>query len=448
MALSTGPRSTVLAHWLLALVAMTAGGTELSRPPVVVGIDRDFPPYEFVDESGAPSGFDVELARQVASAAGIQVVFEASHGSDLVASLEAGRFQALAGTFHFESLDRTLAFSAPHVGVEFAIFGRTGANELSGLAELKGKEVLVNRGDAMGEWLRGRGVPFRIVAADSADDTLRRLAAGQGDYAVMARSEGALIAGRLKLGNVVALPVPVALRPYCFAVRRGDARLLADLNRGLAEVRKSGEYERLNRKWFALLQPQRGTLVWIFRHGAFFVVPLLLVLVAVVTWSRTLARRVDSRTRLLREELAERQRAEEALRESELRFRALAENVPFAILIVQDECIVYANRSAEEIHGYSAYELLGTSPWRLIHPDSLPTVKERSARRLAGESGIPSHYELKISKKDGSERWVESSAATTTHAGRPAIVLALSDVTDRRRTQETQAAIYEISEAA
>jgi PAS domain S-box-containing protein len=302
-----------LARCSLALCLFTAAtsGEDIPRTTVVFGIDRDFPPYEFVDGSGAPSGFDVELVREVAAAAGIQVVFEASHGSDLAASLEAGRFQALAGAFHFESLDRTLAFSEPQVAVEFAIFGRRGAAELSGIADLKGKEVLVNRGDAVEEWLRGRGVPFRVVAAESADDTLRKLAAGQGDYAVMARLEGAVIAGRLKLSNVVPLPVPIVLRPYCIAVKKGDARLLADFARGLAEVRKSGEYDRLDRKWFALLRPQRTTLVWIFRHGAFFVVPLLFVLAAVVTWSRTLARRVDSRTRLLREELAERRRSQE-----------------------------------------------------------------------------------------------------------------------------------------
>ncbi|MGD1149337.1 MAG: PAS domain-containing protein [Thermoanaerobaculaceae bacterium] len=311
MASSPARPAALLARCLLGLVAASVSGAEPGRATVVVGIDRDFPPYEFVDETGTPSGFDVELVREVAAAAGIQVVFEASHGAELAASLEAGRFQALAGAFHFEALDHTLAFGEPYVGVEFAIFGRTGAAELSGIEDLKGKEVLVNQGDVVEEWLRGRGAPFRVVAANSPDDTLRRLAAGQGDYAVMARLEGTLVAGRLKLANVVASPVPIFLRNYCFAVKQGDARLLADLTRGLAEVRKSGEYDRLDRKWFALLQPQRSTLVWVFRHGAFFLVPLLLVLVAVVTWSQTLARRVASRTRLLREELAERRRSQE-----------------------------------------------------------------------------------------------------------------------------------------
>ncbi|HVN75316.1 MAG TPA: PAS domain S-box protein [Thermoanaerobaculaceae bacterium] len=434
--------------YLLCFAGAAAGVAGSPSVPVVVGVDRDFPPYEYVDESGSPAGFDVDLARAVAAAAGFRVEFQPGHGRDLFSALEDGRVQALAGVFHFEALDRTLAFSQPIVGVEFAVFGRTGAAEVSGIRDLRGKAVLVNGGSQVEEWLGGRAAPFKLIQAGSASDTLRRLAGGEADYAVASRLEGTLVIGKLKLGNVVALPVPVTLRPYCFAVRRGDAQLAAAFDRGLASVKASGEYATLDRKWFALLRPQRTTLIWIFRHGALFVAPLLLLLVAVVAWSRTLARRIESRTRALREELAERKRVEDALRESETRFRALAENVPFAIMIVQDERIAYANRAAAEIHREAPERLLGVSPWRFVHPDYVPIVQGRARSRPAEDAGAPERYELRIARGDGTECWVDVSAASITHEGRPAVVLALSDITERRRSQETQAAIYEISEAA
>ena len=105
------------------------------------------------------------------------------------------------------------------------------------------------------------------------------------------------------------------------------------------------------------------------RAAGRILVPLVVVLVgAAISWW-VLSRRVEARTRLLRNELAERQRVDEALRESESRFRALADIVPFGIIIFQQERIVYANRAAGELHGSGAAELLGVSPRELVHPD-------------------------------------------------------------------------------
>ena len=191
-----------------------------------------------------------------------------------------------------------------------------------------------------------------------------------------------------------------------------------------------------------------GVNIELMRAAGQILVPLVVVLVGAAIWWWALSRRVEARTRLLRNELAERQRVDEALRESESRFRALADIVPFGIVIFREERIVYANRAAEELHGSCSAELLGVSPWQLVHPDHVELIRGRSRQRLAGDDGVPEHYELKIVTKQGAERWAECSVAVSTLEGKPAIVIALSDITERRRSQEIQAAIYEISEAA
>jgi PAS domain S-box-containing protein len=163
---------------------------------------------------------------------------------------------------------------------------------------------------------------------------------------------------------------------------------------------------------------------------------------------RALARRVDTPTLPPGDEVAERERVEEALRESEPRFRTLADIVPLGIVIFQQERIVYANRAAGELFGHPSTELLGVSPWALVHPDHVELVRGRFRQRLAGDDGVPEHYEIKIVPKEGAERWVECSVAVSALEGKPAIVAALSNVTERRRSQDIQAAIHEISQAA
>jgi PAS domain S-box-containing protein len=140
-------------------------------------------------------------------------------------------------------------------------------------------------------------------------------------------------------------------------------------------------------------------------------------------------------------------RNQDAIRESESRFRALAETASPAIVIYAKK-FYYLNPSAAHMSGYSRNELLGMEePWpRLIHPDHLQMAVSRSEARLRGER-VPSHYEFKLIRKDGEERWVDfsASAAPIQFGGKPANVAILVDVTERKHAEELQTALYRIA---
>jgi two-component system cell cycle sensor histidine kinase/response regulator CckA len=439
------PRSLALLA-LLAVAAPIAPG-EPTRPRILVGIDRDFAPYEYLDENGAPAGFDVDLMRAVAREAGLEVQFLGSSAQEMRAALDSGTVQALAGTLYSDTELHEGISTLAHTSVPYAIFARKGGLEVRSLTNLAGRDVIVWEGGGTEEMLRGMGVPFDVISAPSRSEALRLLASGKYDCAVLARNAGELIVGKLKLTNVVLTGPPLPSRQLGFAVKPENTELLGRLARGLGVVKASGQYDRLHRKWFSFLEPTRVTIVWLFRHAGVALIPILIVLIGGAVWSWILSKRVEKRTRLLRDELAERRRVEEALRESESRFRALADMVPFGILILQEERIVYVNRSAEELYGYSAAELLGASPWQFVHPTHVDLVRDRYRQRLEGDTGTPARYEIKVVTKHGAERWSDCSVAVSTYGGKPATVIAYSDVTERRRGQEIQAALYEISEA-
>jgi PAS domain S-box-containing protein len=134
-------------------------------------------------------------------------------------------------------------------------------------------------------------------------------------------------------------------------------------------------------------------------------------------------------------DITERKRAQAALRESEEKFRLLAETSPVAILIYQDGHYVYANPAVESITGYTPTEFLPQAPEDIIHPDYRQQVKQMISRRAQGE-GPPMHYELKVLTKNGQERWMDSTTVSIAYGNKPAGLVVAFDITERKRAEE------------
>jgi len=131
----------------------------------------------------------------------------------------------------------------------------------------------------------------------------------------------------------------------------------------------------------------------------------------------------------------EREHADAALRESEDKFRTLAETVASAIIIYKGTECCYANRAAEKITGYTRKELLAMSSWELIHPDSRDILIEQGLARLQGERG-PRRFELKILTKEDGARWLDITMGRIELHGRPAGLFTAFDITERKSAEE------------
>jgi PAS domain S-box-containing protein len=102
--------------------------------------------------------------------------------------------------------------------------------------------------------------------------------------------------------------------------------------------------------------------------------------------------------------------AEEKTRKSEKRYRELVEKAGIAILIDNRAGnIVYSNEKLAEIFGYAHEEMKGQTIRSIVHPDDVDRVMENHERRMMGKK-LPSRYEFKGIKKDGSTIYSEVSA--------------------------------------
>ncbi|MEB3211492.1 MAG: PAS domain S-box protein, partial [Leptolyngbyaceae bacterium] len=143
-------------------------------------------------------------------------------------------------------------------------------------------------------------------------------------------------------------------------------------------------------------------------------------------------------------------RVEEALRESEARYRSIVENTSDQIAILHlDGTFLYASPNYKPVLGYDPEELIGT-PWApLIHPDDLEELVA-FAHRLPLLDASQQSPEYRVRTSDGDWRWYVSAASCVKNReGTPLYLVSIGrDISDRIRTEETLRQAKELAESA
>jgi PAS domain S-box-containing protein len=134
-------------------------------------------------------------------------------------------------------------------------------------------------------------------------------------------------------------------------------------------------------------------------------------------------------------DITKRKRAEEALKESEHKFRVYTETSTVAIFVHRGQQFTYVNRHAEVITGYTRNELMKMTFSDIVHPEYHEIVRSL-ASGLPGEPDVPTGYEIKFLARTAEVRWGYMSASRIEDNGKPAIIITAIDITDRKVTEQ------------
>jgi PAS domain S-box-containing protein len=134
-------------------------------------------------------------------------------------------------------------------------------------------------------------------------------------------------------------------------------------------------------------------------------------------------------------DISEQRRAEAALRESEAKYRAVVERANDGIIVIQDSLIRYANPQGAAIVGCTVEGVLDVPFERFLPPDVRDEYLERYRRRMKGEPA-PHTYESSLLRKGGGTVDVEINAGIVEYESRPANLVFVRDITERKRTEE------------
>lgn len=135
-------------------------------------------------------------------------------------------------------------------------------------------------------------------------------------------------------------------------------------------------------------------------------------------------------------DITKRKIAEEALKESEERYRIAIENSNDGVAIIKDGLHLYVNKRFVQMFEYSSEEeVIGRPITVVVHPEDLSLVTEMNRKRLKGEP-VPERYEFRGVTKTGKIINVEVQGARISYRGEEAYLIYLRDITERKRAEK------------
>jgi diguanylate cyclase (GGDEF)-like protein/PAS domain S-box-containing protein len=411
----------LLALVFLLIVPGMAWADENTGITLVVGSEQDYPPFAVGRTDETAGGFTVELWQAVAKETGQNYTIRVRPFRQILQEFKDGQIDVLINLAQSDERRQFVDFTVPHVTVNGTIFVRDGQTGIHTEADLSGKSIIVLNADLGHDYAIAKGWQKQLAPVDTTAEGFRLLASGQHDAMLISKLAGMQTLHTLNLTNIHAIAKAGFSQKFSFAVHKGQSRLLAELNEGLALTKTSGVYDTLYEKWFGVFEEKTPPL----QNTLEYLAPIAIVTLGLAVF-------------FLYKRRKERRQADILLHASEAKFRAMinASPVPFALNDAQKN-IIFLNAAFVKTFGYTLKEIPTLADWwPKAYPDPdyrqwVTTTWQACLDKATHTGRLFEAMELNIRCKDGSFRTVMASAAELGASFKDTHLVILHDITEQ-----------------
>lgn len=246
---------------MLVMIVMTAcamllagcGGEkkEAAEKVLRVGTEPSFAPFEFQKEGSKEfTGFDIDLIRAIGKQMGYKVEVQNMGFDALIPALNAGNIDvAIAGMSITDERKKVVEFSDPYYTSGLIIMVNKDNNDIKTLKDLEGKRIACQIGTT-GE-KKSRSVPgAQVTAFNTQSEASLELKNGGADAVI---NDAPVVAYYLQQGgseSAKTVGEKMEAEDYGIAVKKDNAKLAAEINKAMAELKKNGEFDKIYKTWF------------------------------------------------------------------------------------------------------------------------------------------------------------------------------------------------------
>ena len=235
-----------------SLLTLIFAGNAFGADKLINGIDANFPPFAFIDKTGAPSGFDVEAMNWIAKDIGVEVTHQPIEWDGIITSLVTKKIDIIAsGMSITKERAKQVNFTVPYWVIKQVMVAQK-SSPLTVDQILTGKKTIgVQQGTSEAKWLKEEAVKkgwnFDLRYYSSSPLAIEDVLNGRIDAAAMDDAPAKDAASKKEVHIVGTFGMDD--EQFGYAVRKDDTELLEKVNRALTKFMVSPEWNKLIDKY-------------------------------------------------------------------------------------------------------------------------------------------------------------------------------------------------------
>ena len=397
-----------------------------------VGLIMQAPWAQFDRRQQRLSGANVELMSRLLQGMGVKPQWlRFTDQNELEAALQRGEVDLAPGLQQTPKGLRRWLYSDPYMRVPHLVVGERRGSSAVDLDRVgRDEKVALRSPSAVVEYLRNTHGNLELRAVGSERSALNLLLRQEVSYAVVDEARLSLLLREPQFAGL-SIVGDIGLPQLLRIASRRDAPILAEIVEQTLQALPGGELERLQERWFPLNTRQLGNPLAFWKGLALLLGIGGLAACAIILHLRQQRRSLERQLLAARTVLSQRETAEQALRLSQF---SIDHSTVGILWVNWDSHVRYANLAAERMLGYAVGALVDL-PLARLEP-SLDMDRWLSLWRQARGSGeaLPG-FEIDCQRADGSRLPVDISLSFLRFDQSEYLVVFLTDVTERRRTQ-------------
>ncbi|WP_422122108.1 amino acid ABC transporter substrate-binding protein [Planococcus sp. X10-3] len=216
---------------------------------LLVGTEGTYPPFTFHDESGELTGFDVEIAREVADRLGVEAEFLETQWDGMFAGLDSGRFDMVANQVGIrEDRLELYDFSDPYITSSAVLVTSEDETEITSFEDLEGKTSAQSLTSNYADIATSFGA--ELTGVEGFNQAVELLVSGRVDATV---NDKISVLDFLKQRPDAPIQIAAESEEASqsgLQFRKDSGAIVDEVNNALAEMIEDGTYEEISQKWF------------------------------------------------------------------------------------------------------------------------------------------------------------------------------------------------------
>ncbi len=216
---------------------------------LLIGTEGTYAPFTFHDESGNLTGFDVEIATEVAKRLGVEPEFKETQWDAIFAGLDAKRFDMIANQVGIRpDRQEKYDFSDPYITSAAVLIVHKDNNEVKTFEDIKGLNAAQSLTSNYGDLAKKYGA--NLVSVEGFTQSVELLASKRVDVTINDRISFLDYTKQRPEAPIKIAATSEDASASGLMFRKGSDKLVTEVNKALTEMVEDGTYKKISEKWF------------------------------------------------------------------------------------------------------------------------------------------------------------------------------------------------------